>query len=100
MNNSPAMSSPKVVDLITIHALYWEAIASFQQLFHFFDNSTEDVPDTLADDFGRLKVWAENVGAHRRGNLGLDHRLREASSVKESAKSLLKDLNDVLEESK
>ncbi|KAI5792835.1 hypothetical protein FPQ18DRAFT_378220 [Pyronema domesticum] len=72
--------------------------ASFQQLFHFFDNSTEDVPDILADDFDRLKVWAENVGAHRRGTLGLDHRLREASSVKESAKSLLKDLNDVLEE--
>jgi hypothetical protein len=28
-----------------------------------------------------------------------DHRLREASSVKERVKDLLKDLNDVLEES-
>jgi hypothetical protein len=31
--------------------------------------------------------------------MSLDHRLREASSVKENVKDLLKDLNDVLEES-
>jgi hypothetical protein len=70
-----------------------------KRLFDSFETREVVTPSTLNDDFGRLKVWAENVGAHRKGTLGLDHRLREASSVKEMAKDLLKDLNDVLEES-
>jgi hypothetical protein len=89
------------LDQITIAALYWEAVATFGRLFEFYAKSTEqDTPATLTDSFGRLKVWAENVGAHRRGTMGLDHRLREASSIKVMAKDLLVDLNSVLEEGK
>jgi hypothetical protein len=97
MPQSANMSSEILaLDQITIAALYWESVATFNRLF---DNFKEDSPDTLPDDFGRLKVWAENVAAHRRGFMSLDHRLREAASVKEMVKDLLMDLNSVLEES-
>ncbi|KAI5792247.1 hypothetical protein FPQ18DRAFT_378468 [Pyronema domesticum] len=89
------MSSGTELDQITIAALYWESVATFNRLF---DHFKEDSPDTLPNDFGRLKVWAENVAAHRRGFMSLDHRLREASSVKEMVKDLLMNLNSVLEE--
>jgi hypothetical protein len=92
------MSFEIELNTITIAALYWESVASFNRLFDHFKGS-QDPPDTLPDDFGRLKVWAENVAAHRRGVMSLDYRLREASSVTEMVKDLLKDLNDVLEES-
>lgn len=64
-----------------------------------FLGASEDAVSTLPDDFGRLKVWAENVAAHCNGTLSLDHRLREALWVKEMVKDLLVDLNTVLEES-
>lgn len=83
---------------IKIFALYWQSIASFHRLLDHFAEPA-DLPATLPDDFGRLKVWAENVGAHRRGKTSLDHRLREASSVRDSVKDLLVDLNDLLKES-
>lgn len=93
------MSSKIELNQITIAALYWEAVASCRRLFNFFGESPES-PTSLADDFGRLKVWAENVGAHRHGTtLSLDHRVREVSSLKEMAKDLLMDLNTILEES-
>jgi hypothetical protein len=94
------MSSCIPLAQIKIHALYWQSISSFQRLLEFF-TKTDNVPASLPDDFGRLKVWAENVGAHRRGsNASLDHRLREATSVRDSVKGLLVNLNDVLEESR
>jgi hypothetical protein len=94
------MSSENIaLDQITIAALYWESVAAFNRLFDHFKTASQDPPDTLPDDFGRLRVWAENVAAHRRGFMSLDHRLREASSVKEMVKGLLMELNNVLEES-
>jgi hypothetical protein len=92
------MASEIALDHITITALYWESIKSFNRLLDFL-GSSKDAASTLPDDFGRLKVWAENVAAHRNGTLSLDHHLREALSVKESVKDLLMDLNTVLEES-
>jgi hypothetical protein len=41
-----------------------------------------------------------DVAAHRRGKISLDHRLREASSVRDAVKELLTDLKTVLEEGK
>jgi hypothetical protein len=92
------MSFEIALDQITIAALYWESVATFNRLFDTF-KALQDPPDTLPDDFGRLRVWAENAAAHRRGVMSLDHRLREASSVKEMVKDLLMELNNVLEES-
>jgi hypothetical protein len=48
----------------------------------------------------KFRVWAENVGAHRRGKMLLDHRLREATRFSSHVKDLLADLDDVVMESK
>jgi hypothetical protein len=77
--------------------LYWLANTSFHQLLNSYEEPP-DAPVKLADSYGRLKVWAENVAAHRRGKVSLDHRLREASSVRCSVKELLTDLKTVLDE--
>ncbi|KAI5788617.1 hypothetical protein FPQ18DRAFT_379732 [Pyronema domesticum] len=94
---SATISSEIALDQITIAALYWESVATFNRLFDNF-KALQDPPDTLPDDFGRLGVWTENAAAHRRGVMLLDHLLREALSVKEMVKGLLMELNNVLEE--
>jgi hypothetical protein len=58
----------------------------------------EDSLDSLADDLGQLKVWAENVAAHRRGTMSLDHCLREASTLKGTIKDLLMSIKNVLKD--
>lgn len=92
------MSSGIALDPITIMALIWQSVASFNRILDHFEWS-QDPSDTLPDDFGRLKVWTENVAAHRRGVMSLDHRLGEGSSVKEMVKGFLMELNSLLEES-
>ncbi|KAF8253413.1 TPR-like protein [Wilcoxina mikolae CBS 423.85] len=47
---------------------------------------------------GRYRVWAENAGAHRIGSVSLDHRLREASDMKQMVIELLGDLNQAINE--
>jgi hypothetical protein len=61
-HQSITMSSVIALDPITIAALFWQSVASFNRLLDHFKRSSEDPPDTLPDDLGRLKVWAENVG--------------------------------------
>jgi hypothetical protein len=82
---------------MSIAVLYWKAVACFRQLLSSLDEA-DDNTGTLADDFGRLKVWAENVAAHRHGTISLDHRLREASTMKKLVEEMLNDLRNALEE--
>lgn len=66
-----------------------------------------EVPPALwKDELGRLRVWAANIGAHQTGQSSLDHRLRDASHIKEQTLRVLqrlqrttKDINDVLHHS-
>ncbi|KAJ5515112.1 Zinc finger C2H2 [Penicillium fimorum] len=66
-----------------------------------------EVPPTLwKDELGRLRVWAANIGAHQTGQSSLDHRLRDASHIKEQTRRILQrleriteDINDVLHHS-
>lgn len=64
-----------------------------------------DVPQTLwQDELGRLRVWAANIGAHQVGQSSLDHRLRDASHIKDQTlrvlrrlQRLIQDLQDALQ---
>ncbi|PLB49970.1 hypothetical protein P170DRAFT_463296 [Aspergillus steynii IBT 23096] len=54
------------------------------------------------DELGRLRVWAANIGAHQKGNLSLDNRLRDASHIADQTlrvllrlQRTLGDLNDI-----
>jgi hypothetical protein len=91
------MSSECELDQKSIVELYWQANTSFCQLLDSYEEPP-DAPVKLSDSYGRLKVWAENVAAHRRGKSSLDRRLREAISVRHSVKELLTDLKMVLDE--
>ncbi|KAF8244869.1 ankyrin [Wilcoxina mikolae CBS 423.85] len=92
--------------------LYKQCLGAFAQLIDLAENTDhEDLaqhlsetkdPSTIApsvrEDYGRLRVWAENVGAHRTGRVSLDHRLREATRMKNMVLDLLEDLRSALQE--
>lgn len=55
---------------------------------------------TVEDEIGRFRVWEANVGAHRKGRLSLDHKLREASKIHGKVAELLLEMNSELKEGK
>jgi hypothetical protein len=62
-------------------------------------NYAEQVaPSAVQDEFGRFRVWAGNIGAHRTGRVSLDYRLREASHMYQRVTELLDELNTTLKE--
>ncbi|OQE23428.1 hypothetical protein PENFLA_c011G00274 [Penicillium flavigenum] len=68
--------------------------------------ASEVSPALWQDELGRLRVWAANIGAHQTGQSSLDHRLRDASHIKEQTLRVLQrlqrtieDINDVLHHS-
>ncbi|KAF4979958.1 hypothetical protein FZEAL_3944 [Fusarium zealandicum] len=52
------------------------------------------------DEHTRFKMWAGNLGAHQNGSASLDHRLREASHLKEQVIYLLGDLRGSLQDAR
>ncbi|PGH08788.1 hypothetical protein AJ79_05887 [Helicocarpus griseus UAMH5409] len=55
------------------------------------------LPDTQ-DEYGRLRVWTGNIGAHKSGRSSLEYRLRDASHVREQVVALLENLRECLGE--
>ena len=56
--------------------------------------------EDFEDELGRFRVWAGNIGAHRVGQRSLDHRLRDATELKEAVEAYLTDLAMVLDRGK
>ncbi|KAF8244040.1 hypothetical protein K440DRAFT_663731 [Wilcoxina mikolae CBS 423.85] len=84
-----------------IFQLYYDCRRSFSKLLTMCrseDNSDLTVVSKLADDSGRFRIWAESAGAHRKGSVSLEYRLREASKVKQVVIKLLEDLRTALQE--
>ncbi|KAI1369758.1 hypothetical protein F5Y08DRAFT_291266 [Xylaria arbuscula] len=52
--------------------------------------------ERFLDEFARFKLWAGNIGAHRRGRSSLDWRLRDASHLRDLVINLLKDIKNTL----
>ncbi|KAM0245517.1 hypothetical protein ACHAP5_005324, partial [Fusarium lateritium] len=93
-------SSPRVADnvLACLHGFRslcdvphkWES--SLQK-----DTSQEDITDQvflmkLKDEQSRFVVWSGNIGAHRNGRSSLDHRLRDASNIRDQIIQILRNL--------
>jgi hypothetical protein len=55
--------------------------------------------DSLEDEFGRLRVWAANIGALQKGHSSLDYRLRDAPLVHENVLKLLAELKENIHQS-
>lgn len=51
----------------------------------------DGVPDKPQSAVGQLRIWAENVGAHRSGCQSLDYRLPEATRFRGHVGDLLRD---------
>jgi hypothetical protein len=75
------------------------------QLFAQVSQSTseQDAPSInsgilirLDEQFGRLKVWSYNIGAHQTGQTSLDHRLRDAKQLQTRVTELLDNLAESL----
>ncbi|KAF4450948.1 Zinc finger transcription factor ace1 [Fusarium austroafricanum] len=52
----------------------------------------------LQNELSRFKVWSGNIGAHRKGRSSLDHRLRDASNIRDQLVELLQDLKESLQD--
>ena len=67
---------------------------------HSGDSETHLSAVAIQDEFGRFKVWAANIGALQPASRSssLEHRLREATRVKNHVIKLLRDLNHSLTE--
>ncbi|KAJ5549320.1 hypothetical protein N7513_006554 [Penicillium frequentans] len=58
-----------------------------------------DVPPALwADELGRLRVWAANIGAHQTGQSSLDFRLRDSSTIRQTLMRVLERLHRTIED--
>ena len=74
------------------------------ELLRTSDHSRNPEPHLSAvaiqDEFGRFKVWAANIGALQPASRSssLEHRLREATKVKDHVIKLLRDLTHSLTE--
>ncbi|PGH00346.1 hypothetical protein GX51_05844 [Blastomyces parvus] len=51
--------------------------------------SLEKFLPELQDEYGRLRVWTGNIGAHQSGRSSLEYRLRDTSHIKTQVASLL-----------
>jgi hypothetical protein len=54
----------------------------------------------LKDERSRFMVWSGNIGAHRIGRSSLDHRLRDASNIRDHIIQILCNLIELLGDSK
>jgi len=87
----------------SISSHYTRCISSFTHLYHLVEASSpprSNLLPNVAEDLGRFRVWAGNIGAHRTGRVSLDYRLREASQMHAQVTKLLTDLSTDLEKGK
>lgn len=87
----------------TIASRYNTCATSFTQLNQLcikpdYNYAEQVAPSAVQDEFGRFRVWAGNIGAHRTGRVSLDYRLREASHMYQRVTELLDELNTTLKE--
>ncbi|KAJ9422957.1 hypothetical protein FOXG_05745 [Fusarium oxysporum f. sp. lycopersici 4287] len=71
---------------------------------------TDSIPDEgtqsdislvkLQNELSRFKIWSGNIGAHRKGRSSLDHRLQDASNIRDQLVELLEDLRESLQDAK
>jgi len=83
------------------HAIYKLTQSCMQSFTRLLDLLREtESGSVIESEEQRFIVWAKNAGAHRKYNVSLDYRLREAFEVKEMVLKLLDDLENELQDSK
>ncbi|QLI67992.1 uncharacterized protein G6M90_00g045550 [Metarhizium brunneum] len=62
------------------------------------DERKESIIAAVSDELARFKLWSGNIGAHRTGLGSLDHRLRDASPLRQQVARLLDELTSSIDE--
>ncbi|KAH7152101.1 hypothetical protein B0J13DRAFT_255243 [Dactylonectria estremocensis] len=60
--------------------------------------STHSMLSRFEEEMMRFKMWSGNLGAHQRGRVSLDHRLKNEPHLREKVLYLLKDLCESLQD--
>lgn len=63
-----------------------------------FDFQDQIQLSAVRDELGRFRIWSGNIGAHKLGSSSLNHRLRDASHIRQRVLSLLEDLSETLQD--
>ncbi|EXJ71688.1 uncharacterized protein A1O5_05496 [Cladophialophora psammophila CBS 110553] len=85
----------------SISAAVVDCLKSFDRLTiraELAAHANEVHTDSWADELGRLRIWAANIGAGQTGHASLDYQLRDASHVRAQAIKLLERLRRTLED--
>ncbi|RYP77533.1 hypothetical protein DL771_001106 [Monosporascus sp. 5C6A] len=64
------------------------------------DGGKDPTVQVISNEVSRLRLWAGNIGAHRRGRSSLDYRLRDASTLRVQVIRLLENLQDSLDDAR
>ncbi|KAI0466997.1 hypothetical protein F4859DRAFT_283498 [Xylaria cf. heliscus] len=73
-----------------------QCLGDFQAASYMSPELGYEAHQKFLDEFARFKLWAGNIGAHRKGRSSLDWRLRDASHLRDLVIDLLTDLKSIL----
>jgi hypothetical protein len=101
-------SSPRVADFVLACLHEFRLLCDTPHIWEsglHKDASQQDDTDQmwllkLKDEQSRFMVWSGNIGAHRTGRSSLDHRLRDASNIRNHIIQMLCNLIELLGDSK
>jgi hypothetical protein len=86
----------------TVARHVWDVLKRFESVLAALDEAPVRLksklpPGALRDELGRFRVWSGNIGAHKAGRGSLDHKLREASHIRDSIIETLQIAAETLE---
>ncbi|KAJ5356937.1 hypothetical protein N7517_011546 [Penicillium concentricum] len=86
--------------MIDVSASSQSALSKFDDilLLPALTEHESDVPiRKWIDERGRIRIWTANTGAHHRGTLSLDYRLKDVPVIKRQTVKILQRLRELLE---
>src|SRR5271169_3814075 len=70
---------------------------NFEELCDALWNTKAELSaSSVEDELGRFRLWANNIGAAKKGQASLDYRLRDVTYLHQNVMSLLEDLEKTL----
>ncbi|KAI5806083.1 hypothetical protein EDC01DRAFT_133541 [Geopyxis carbonaria] len=86
----------------SIRSIYARVVHTFNRLIDTFDEAGPSLSQQLnssafEDELGHFRLWAGNSGAHRKGRISLDHRLRYSLKLHDTVSQDLEELDDTLQ---
>lgn len=89
----------------SISSLFKRVVAAFSLLQTALREAGSPIidqvpPSAVEDELARFRLWAGNAGAHRKGRVSLDHKLRFATHLHDQVTDFLRQLIGSLDSGK